>query len=80
MERLDKVVLARMPDFSRSRIEGLIKAGYVTVNGVAADKAGMKVSEADDIVITVPPPVPAVPVPEEIPLLVVYEDDDIVVE
>ena len=79
MERLDKVVLARMPDFSRSRIEGLIKAGYVTVNGVAADKAGMKVSEADDIVITVPPPVPAVPVPEEIPLLVVYEDDDIVV-
>ncbi len=79
MERLDKVVLARMPDFSRSRIEGLIKAGYVTVNGVAADKAGMKVSETDDIVITVPPPVPAVPVPEDIPLAVVYEDDDVIV-
>ena len=79
MERLDKVVMSRMPDFSRSRIEGLIKAGYVTVNGAAADKAGMKVSDTDDIVIVVPPPVPAVPVPEEIPLSIVYEDDDIVV-
>ena len=33
-ERLDKVLLARNPDFSRSRIEGLVKAGFVTVNGV----------------------------------------------
>lgn len=79
MERLDKVVAARMPDFTRSRIEGLIKAGYVTVNGAVAGKAGMKVSEADEISVEIPPPVPAIPEPEDIPLDIVYEDDDMIV-
>ena len=78
-ERLDKFILAQHPDFSRSRIEGLVKAGYVTVNGVAAAKAGQKVAEDDEVVVEIPPPVPAVPEPEDIPLDVVYEDDDIVV-
>ncbi len=79
MERLDKVLLERHPDFSRSRIEGLVKAGYVTVNGAAATKAGMKVGEDDEIEVEIPPPVPAIPEPEDIPLDIVYEDDDIVV-
>lgn len=78
-ERLDKVLLGRYPDFSRSRIEGLVKAGLVTVNGVPAEKAGLKVGEADEIDVTVPPPVPAVPEPEDIPLDVVFEDDDLIV-
>ena len=42
MIRLDKHLLTLYPDFSRSRIEGLIKGGYVTVNGAAAAKAEMK--------------------------------------
>ena len=79
MERLDKLLLERYPDFSRSRIEGLVKAGFVTVNGVVAEKAGQKVSDADKIEVFVPPPVPAVPEPEDIPLDVVFEDDDIIV-
>ena len=77
--RLDRQILETHPDFSRSRIEGLIKAGFVTVNGVVAEKAGMKVSEEDVVVVTVPPPVPALPEPEDIPLSIVYEDDDLVV-
>ena len=79
MERLDKVLLSRYPDFSRSRIEGLVKAGFVTVNGAVAAKAGMKVSSGDEITVEVPPPVPAVPEPEDIPLSVVFEDDDMLV-
>ena len=79
MDRLDKLLLGRYPDFSRSRIEGLVKAGFVTVNGAVAEKRGQKVSEADDIPVEIPPPVPAVPEPEDIPLDIVYEDDDIVV-
>lgn len=79
MERLDKVILSRHPDFSRSRIEGLVKAGFVTVNGAVAAKAGMKVSPDDEIVVEIPPPVPAVPEPEDIPLSVVFEDDDMLV-
>ena len=77
--RLDKQILETHPDFSRSRIEGLIKSGFVTVNGAVAEKAGMKVAEDDEIVVEIPPPVPAVPEPEDIPLDVVYEDADMLV-
>ena len=77
--RLDKHILETHPDFSRSRIEGLIKSGFVTVNGATAEKAGMKVSESDEIVVEIPPPVPAVPEPEDIPLDIVFEDEDMVV-
>lgn len=77
--RLDKQILETHPGFSRSRIEGLVKSGFVTVNGTVAEKAGMKVSEDDEIVVEIPPPVPAVPEPEDIPLDVVFEDEDMVV-
>ena len=77
--RLDKHILETHPDFSRSRIEGLIKSGFVTVNGAVAEKAGMKVSEDDEVVVEIPPPVPAVPEPEDIPLEIVFEDEDMVV-
>lgn len=79
IQRLDKLLLGRHPDFSRSRIEGLIKAGFVTVNGAVAEKAGMKVSDDDEIEVEIPPPVPAIPQPEDIPLDVIFEDDAILV-
>ena len=69
--RLDRHILGTHPDFSRSRIEGLIKAGFVTVNGAVAEKAGMKVGDDDEVVVEIPPPVPAVPEPEDIPLSVI---------
>ena len=77
--RLDRQIQETHPDFSRSRIEGLIKSGFVTVNGAVAEKAGMKVGEDDEIVVEIPPPVPAIPEPEDIPLDVVFEDDDMLV-
>ena len=79
MKRLDKRLLEEYPDFSRSRIEGLVKAGHVTVNGAVASKAGMKVSDGDEIDVEIPPPVPAIPEPEDIPLDIVFEDEDMVV-
>ena len=79
MQRLDKLLLGRNPDFSRSRIEGLIKAGFVTVNGAVAEKAGMKVSDDDEIEVEIPPPVPAIPEPEDILLDVIFEDSDMLV-
>jgi len=78
-ERLDKAILALHPEFTRSRIEGLVKAGFVKVDGVVAAKSGMKVKDGCEIEVFVPPPVPAVPVPEDIPLDIVYEDADIAV-
>ena len=79
VQRLDKVLQERYPDFSRSRIEGLIKAGFVTVNGAVAEKAGQKVAETDEIGVEIPPPVPAEPQPEDIPLTVVFEDEHMLV-
>lgn len=79
MKRLDKRLLEEYPDFSRSRIEGLVKSGHVTVNGAVASKAGMKVSDGDEIDVEIPPPVPAIPEPEDIPLDIVFEDEDMVV-
>ena len=79
MQRLDKRILELHPDFSRSRIESLVKSGHVTVNGVAASKAGMKVADGDEIAVVIPPPVPAEPEPEDIPLAVVFEDEDMIV-
>ena len=79
LQRLDKLLLARNQDFSRSRIEGLIKSGFVTVNGAVAEKAGMKVAEDDEIEVEIPPPVPAIPQPEDIPLDVIYEDSEMLV-
>ena len=78
MARLDTLLASRHPELSRARIEGLIKAGHVTVNGAPAAKAGQKVDESDNIILTIPPPVPAIPAPEPIPLSVIYEDDDII--
>ena len=77
--RLDRQIQETHPDFSRSRIEGLIKSGFVTVNGAVAEKAGMKVGEGDEIVVEIPPPVPAIPEPEDIALAIVFEDDDMLV-
>ena len=79
MQRLDKRILETHPDFSRSRIEGLVKSGHVTVNGAVATKAGMKVAEDDEIEVEIPPPVPAIPEPEDIPLDVLFEDPDMLV-
>ena len=78
-ERLDIRLTSLYPDFSRSRLQGLIDAGFVKVNGEVALKSSAKVEEADSIEVTFPPPVPAEPEPEDIPLEIIYEDDDILV-
>jgi 23S rRNA pseudouridine1911/1915/1917 synthase len=78
-ERLDIKLTSLYPDFSRSRIKGLIEAGFVKVNGEAVLKAGAKIFPSDQIEVFIPPPVPANPEPENIPLDIIFEDGDILV-
>ena len=78
-ERLDIRLTALYPDFSRSRIKGLIEAGLVKVNGEVELKPGAKVDESDEFDVTIPPPVPAEPEPEDIPLDIIFEDEDLLV-
>lgn len=77
-ERLDKLVAARLPDLSRSQVQALIKDGLVTVDG-APLKPGIKLRGGEQVVVQIPPPPEDTIEPENIPLEVIYEDDDLAV-
>ncbi|MBC06927.1 RluA family pseudouridine synthase [Thalassospira sp.] len=77
--RLDKVLATAWPDQSRSRIKALIEDGQLSVNGAPATKMSAKVKTGDVFDLIVPEPEMAEPVPEDIKLDVLYEDDDLLV-
>ncbi len=72
-ERLDRVLVLYLPDFSRSQIQRLIKAGAVTVNG-RPSKPSYCVQMGDEILVRIPDETPEAVLPEDIPLDVIYED------
>ncbi len=77
-QRLDAWLHAQLPDYSRSRLQGLIKKGHVLVDGASArphspTHAGAVVS------VTCPPAEPVALCAEDIPLEILYEDGDLVV-
>jgi len=77
--RLDRVLAAHFAELSRSRLKGLIEAGAVRVDGRTIRDPSHRVNSGAALVVDVPPPSPARPAPESIPLNVVYEDGDIIV-
>ena len=77
--RLDRVLATHVAELSRSRLKALIEAGAVAVGGRTIRDPSHRVNSGDAIVLDAPPPEPAKPAPEAIPLKVVYEDDDIIV-
>jgi 23S rRNA pseudouridine1911/1915/1917 synthase len=72
--RLDQYLVSMFPDYSRSVFQKAIDADAVTVNGQPA-KASYRVRNGDHIHIWLPAPLHDVPVPEDIPLEVLYEDE-----
>ncbi len=76
--RLDAWLASQAAELSRARIQALIKEGRVTCDG-AVVKATGKLKAGQVIEIAVPAPVPAEPVPEDIPLDILYEDGDCLV-
>ncbi|MGY8685667.1 RluA family pseudouridine synthase [Bradyrhizobium sp. UFLA05-153] len=77
--RLDRVLAARLPDLSRSRLKTLILAGSVTFRSEAIRDPAYHVAPGDTITIDVPEAAPAEPKAEDIALDIVFEDDDIIV-
>ena len=76
--RLD-VQLAEASGLTRSRVAALMEQGLCLVDGRAEVKAGAKARPGQAVVLTVPAPRPAVPQAEDIPLEILYQDDDLAV-
>ena len=77
--RLDRVLAGLIESLSRSRLKALILAGSVTVKGAVVRDPAYHVISGDTITIDVPEAAPAEPEAENIPLNIVFEDDDIIV-
>src|SRR5689334_20165093 len=78
-DRLDRFLARRLPAFSRARLQALIRAGAVVRDGAAEADLGRRVKPGETYAVRVPPPEPAEPQPQNIPLTVVYEDRHLIV-
>jgi len=76
--RLDRFLAQACPDLSRAYVQKLIEAGAITVDGKPT-KSSTKVSAGASVNLAIPPPKPSGLVAEQIPLVIVYEDDDLLV-
>jgi len=77
--RLDRALSTLLPDISRSRLKALIDAGEVTLDKTVIGTPSHKVKTGQKVTLTVPDAEPAEPEAQDIPLDIVYEDDDLIV-
>ena len=82
-QRLDRVLAARIPALSRSRLKALILAGQVTIQVIAGARTirdpATAVNAGDAVTVNLPAPEAASPQGEAIALAIVYEDDALIV-
>jgi 23S rRNA pseudouridine1911/1915/1917 synthase len=78
-QRLDKFLVDSLTDYSRSRLQILIKDGFVTVNGRPAHKAGQMLEKGSRVEVRIPPIEPSSLIAESIPLEIIFENDDLLV-
>lgn len=76
--RLDSLIAQQCPELTRSAAQKLLESGAVTVGGTAVAKK-YRVRASDSVRILLPEPVDDTAQPEDIPLDIVYEDDDLLV-
>ncbi len=77
--RLDAWIAGAVPDLGRNRAKRLILEGHVAIDGETIVEPKRPVKPGDRVAVDVPPPEPATPRPEPIPLSIVYEDDALLV-
>ncbi len=77
--RLDRFLVEQLPEFSRARLQGLIKDGFVQVDGAPAKKSGQMLEAGTRIDVRIPPTAPASVTGEDIPLEIVFENQDVLV-
>lgn len=77
-ERMD-IFLSSVGELSRSRLKGVIEGGFVSVNGNVELRPRHLVHTGDRVVVQLPPPEPATPIAQDIPLNIVFEDSELIV-
>lgn len=75
-QRLDRFLVTRLPDLSRSQVQKLIEDGHVTLSEGRA-KPALAIWPGLVVNVTIPDVAAARPIPEDIPLSVIYEDDEL---
>lgn len=78
-QRLDKFLVASLPEFSRSRLQMLVKDGLVWVDGLPARKSGQMLEGQVVVQVQIPPAAPTNLEPEDIPLDIIFENGDLLV-
>jgi 23S rRNA pseudouridine1911/1915/1917 synthase len=76
--RLDQFLAKRLPEFSRSRLQQLIRDGFVRLNN-STSRPRQIVRNGDKIELTEPPLEKIEALPEQIPLEILFEDNDLIV-
>jgi len=77
--RLDKFLVSHLPEYSRSRLQKFIKNGCVDIDGIVVTKSGHTLDKKAEIEVRIPPSEPAALIPEDIPLEIIFENDDLLV-
>lgn len=77
--RLDAAIVGELEEVTRSFVQNLIGKGLVTVNGVVQSKNGYALKLGDQVDVCIPDPVGLSVEPEDIPIQIVYEDEDMMV-
>lgn len=77
--RLDKFLTVQFPSRTRSQIQRIIRDGLVMIDQKPITKTGYLLEKSLSITITFPAPTPLDLVPEDIPLEIIYEDNDVLV-
>ena len=77
-ERLDAYLAKKLPELSRSKIQSLIKEGHILLNDTKV-KARASLKSGDTISVKIPEEAPTELIAQDIPLSILYEDDDLIV-
>jgi len=78
-ERLDQFLAEAFPKYSRTRLQGFVKKGFVNVNGKNTQKPGLILEQGNIIELRIPSPTPTQLVGEKVPLDIIFENEDLLV-
>ena len=78
-QRLDHFLGEALPEYSRARLQALVRDCLVQVNGKPAVKSGLKLEAGASVRVEIPPTAPSTLTGEDIPLDIVFENQDVVV-